>query len=51
MPGLLWVIIALLVLFWIVGLMMNILGPIIHLAIVVAAVLFVVNMFTGRTRV
>ena len=49
--GLLWTIISLLVLFWIVGLVANVAGPIIHLLLVVAAVLFVVNMFTGRTRV
>lgn len=49
--GLLWTIISLLVLFWIVGLVANIAGPIIHLLLVVAAVLFVANMFMGRTRV
>lgn len=49
--GLLWTIIALLVLFWVVGLVANIAGPVLHLLLVVAAVLFVVNMFMGRTRV
>jgi hypothetical protein len=49
--GILWTIIALLVAFWVVGMLTHVAGGVIHLALVVAAVLFVVSMFTSRTRV
>ena len=52
MAGILWAVIVLLLAFWVVGLAMHILGPVIHFALLVAAVLFVVNMFTSsRTRI
>lgn len=52
MAGILWTIIALLVIFWLVGAVLNLFGPIIHFALLVAAVLVVANMFLGgRTRV
>jgi hypothetical protein len=52
MGGILWTLITLLVLFWIVGLVMHIAGPVIHFALLAAAVLFVINMFTSsRTRI
>lgn len=46
----LWAIIAVLVVFWLIGLVLNLFGPIIHALLVVAAVLFVVNMFMGGRR-
>jgi len=49
--GILWFIIAALVVFWLAGLVFNLAGGFLHLLLVVAAVLFVINMFTGRTRV
>lgn len=50
MAGVLWGIIALLVVFWLVGLALDLVGGLIHIVLVVAAVLFVVNMFMNRTR-
>jgi hypothetical protein len=49
--GLLWGIVSLLLLLWVVGLVLDLFGPIIHLVLAVAAILFVIGMFTGRTRV
>jgi hypothetical protein len=46
--SILWAICALLVAFWVLGLFMHIAGPVIHLLLVVAAVLFVINLVTGR---
>jgi len=46
--GLLWAVIALLLVLWVAGLALSVLGPFIHILLLVAAVLFVVNMFTGR---
>jgi hypothetical protein len=51
MFGILWLVIAALVAFWLIGLFMHVAGGLIHIALVVAAVLFVINMFAGRTRV
>ncbi len=46
--GLLMSIAAVLVAFWIAGLVLHLFGGLIHLFLVAAAVLFVVGMFTGR---
>jgi len=51
MAGILWTVIALLVVLWLVGMAMSLFGPILHALLVIAAVLFVFNMFAGRTRV
>lgn len=51
MAGILWTVIALLVVLWLVGMAMSLFGPILHVLLVVAAALFVFNMFAGRTRV
>lgn len=50
MAALLWTIIALLLVLWLVGLALSLFGPILHALLVVAAVLFVINMFAGRVR-
>ncbi len=50
--SILWVIIAALVALWLVGMVMSIAGSVIHALLVVAAVLFVINMFAGgRARI
>ena len=51
MVGILWTIIAALVLLWVLGLAFHVAGGLIHVLLVIAAVLFVINMFTGRTTV
>lgn len=48
MVGLLWSLIGILFALWLVGLVANIGGGLIHLLLVVALVLFVVNRLTGR---
>jgi len=48
MASILWTLIALLVLFWIIGLVGHIGGSLIHIALVVAIVLAIVNALTGR---
>jgi hypothetical protein len=51
MFSILWFVIAVLLAIWVIGLFMHVAGGLIHIALVVAAVLFVINMFAGRTRV
>lgn len=43
-----WTIIGILVLLWIFGFIGNIGGGLIHLLLVIALVVFIVNMLTGR---
>jgi hypothetical protein len=47
----LWTLIVLLLLFWILGLAFNVAGGIIHVLLVIALVLFLVNLISGRRTV
>jgi K+-transporting ATPase A subunit len=47
----LWTIIGILVLLWLVGLLANIGGGLIHLLLVVAVVVFIWDLLVGRHRV
>lgn len=44
----LWTIIGILILLWIVGLITEVAGGLIHILLVVALVVFIFNMITGR---
>jgi Family of unknown function (DUF5670) len=47
----LWTIIVVLVVLWLIGLVAHIGGGLIHLLLVVALVVFVINLLTGRRTV
>lgn len=47
----LWTIIGLLVLFWLLGFAFNVAGGLIHVLLVLALVVFLFRMFTGRRAV
>ena len=47
----LWTLIVLLLLFWVLGLAFNVAGGIIHVLLVIALVLFLVNLISGRRTV
>ncbi len=52
MAGILWFIILAVLAFWVLGLVMNIAGGLIHILLVVALVLFVANLFlSNRNRI
>lgn len=51
MGGILYTIISILFVLWLVGLLMNIGGGLIHLLLVVAVILFIVQLITGRRTV
>ena len=44
----LWTLIVLLLLFWMLGFAFHVAGGIIHVLLVIAAVLFIVNLLSGR---
>ncbi|MFN2527749.1 MAG: lmo0937 family membrane protein [Candidatus Baltobacteraceae bacterium] len=48
MAGLLWTVIVILFVLWLIGFAVHIGGGLIHLLLVVALILFVVNLLTGR---
>ena len=48
MGGLLWSIITVLFVLWLIGFVMHFGGGLIHLLLVIAVVLFAVNLLTGR---
>lgn len=47
----LWTLIVLLLLFWLIGFAFDVAGGIIHALLIVAGVLFIVSLITGRQRV
>ncbi len=47
----LWTIFAILLVLWLVGLLANVGGGLIHLLLVVAAVVLIFNLLTGRRAV
>ena len=47
----LWTLIVLLLLFWLLGFAFHVAGGIIHVLLVIAAVLFLVNLISGRRTV
>ncbi len=47
----LWTLIVLLLLFWVLGFMFDLAGGLVHILLVVAAVLFLVTLISGRRRV
>jgi len=51
MAGLLWTIIVVLFVLWLLGFAMHFAGGLIHLLLVIAIVLVIVNLLTGRRAV
>ena len=47
----LWTILVILLVLWLLGLVANIGGGLIHLLLVVALVVFVINLLTGRRTI
>ncbi len=51
MAGILWTLVVILFVFWLLGFLLWHLPGLIHLALVVAVVLIIVNLITGRRAV
>lgn len=49
-PSLLWLVIFLLIIFWLLGFVGHVGGDLIHLLLVLACILIVYNVVTGRVR-
>ena len=48
MVGILWAIIVLLFIFWLIGFAVHLGGGLIHLLLVIAVILLIVNLLSGR---
>jgi uncharacterized membrane protein YtjA (UPF0391 family) len=51
LSGLLWLVIAVLVALWLIGLVANVGGGLIHILLVIALIVIVVNLLSGRRAV
>jgi len=51
LSGLLWLVIVALVVLWLIGLVANIGGGLMHILLVIALIVIVVNLLTGRRAV
>lgn len=51
MAGLLWTILVIVLILWLLGFIANVGGGLIHLLLVVAAVILIINLLTGRRAV
>ena len=51
MAGLLWAIFVILVIFWLLGLAINVGGSLIHLLLVIALIVLLYNLLVGRRTV
>ena len=47
----LWTLVVLLLLFWVLGFAFDVAGGIIHVLLVIAAVLFLVTLISGRRKI
>jgi hypothetical protein len=48
MGGILWTVISVLFVLWLIGFLMHIGGGLIHILLVIAVIVLVVNLLTGR---
>ncbi|HZZ00952.1 MAG TPA: lmo0937 family membrane protein [Candidatus Baltobacteraceae bacterium] len=48
MAGILWAIIVILFIFWLIGFAVHIGGGLIHLVLLIAVILLIINLFSGR---
>lgn len=51
MAGILWAILAVVLVVWLIGLLVDVAGNFIHLLLIVAAVILIYNFVTGRRSV
>jgi hypothetical protein len=51
MGGILWVIFIVIVAFWLIGVVADVAGGLIHLLLVVAVLILLYNLFVGRKNV
>ncbi|KAA0957177.1 MULTISPECIES: lmo0937 family membrane protein [Planococcus] len=48
MARILWIILAVIIVVWLIGFLMQVGGGLIHILLVIAAIILVINLITGR---
>ncbi len=51
MARILWIIFVIVLIFWLVGFLADIAGGLIHILLVIAAIVLIINLVTGRKAV
>lgn len=48
MARILWIILAVIIVIWLVGFLMDVAGGLIHILLIIAAIILVINLISGR---
>ncbi|EMF45755.1 hypothetical protein B481_3012 [Planococcus halocryophilus Or1] len=48
MARILWIILAVVIVVWLIGFLMDVAGGLIHILLIIAAIILVINLVTGR---
>jgi predicted membrane metal-binding protein len=51
MGRILWIILAVIIVIWLIGFLMDVAGGLIHILLVIAAIILVINLISGRKGV
>ncbi|TWT02241.1 MULTISPECIES: lmo0937 family membrane protein [unclassified Planomicrobium] len=51
MGRILWIILVVVIAFWLIGFLMDVAGGLIHILLVIAAIILIINLVTGRRGV
>ncbi|MFD1863694.1 lmo0937 family membrane protein [Planococcus sp. FY231025] len=51
MGRILWIILAVIIVIWLIGFLMDVAGGLIHILLIIAAIILVINLVTGRKGV
>ncbi|MBD8015355.1 MULTISPECIES: lmo0937 family membrane protein [Planococcus] len=51
MGRILWIILAVIIVVWLIGFLMDVAGGLIHILLIIAAIVLVINLVTGRKGV
>jgi predicted membrane metal-binding protein len=51
MGRILWIILVVIIAFWLIGFLMDVAGGLIHILLVIAAIILIINLVTGRRGV
>ncbi|MBB5181669.1 putative membrane metal-binding protein [Planomicrobium koreense] len=48
MARILWIVLAVIIVIWLVGFLMDVAGGLIHILLIIAAIILVINLISGR---
>ena len=51
MGRILWIILAVIIVIWLIGFLMDVAGGLIHILLIIAAIILVINLISGRKGV